>query len=527
MIELLEKVWTALCGLWKYRWYTLLTAWIIAVAGWYHIYQIPNVYQAKAKVYVDTDSVLRPLMRGMTIDTDINQRLRLMSRTLLTRPKLEKLAKMSGLVEPGSSQSHIDAVANKLRASIRLLGEKRQANFYSITYKNENAQTAQKVVSSLIDILEETTRGQDRQDASNAQSFLSKQVADYSKRLDDTEDKLKAFKRKNVEVLSNMGDGYFQRLWTHKNELEQARLQLKEAMKRRDELRRQVMGEEPVFGFGAGGEFQYSSQNPYDTKIAELEEKESELLLRFTDQHPDVKSIRQTIADLKQKKQAQVDITPQIPTTQPLEVNPIYQQLKVSLGEAEADVVSLNVRVKEYESRVARLKTLVDSVPEIEAELARLNRDYENNKKQYDQLQARLETAKMSQEVERSGDGVKIELIEPPLVPGTAIGPNRLLLNSVVLVGGIGTGIALALLLTQLFPAVYDQRTLRQVTGLPVFAEISRVLTREQKMRSHIQLGAFMSSAILLLVVYGVVLLIETKGAGAGYKLAYSMVTGL
>ena len=199
----------------------------------------------------------------------------------------------------------------------------------------------------------------------------------------------------------------------------------------------------------------------------------------------------------------------------------------MSLGEAEADVVSLRVRVKEYESRVARLKTLVDSVPEIEAELARLNRDYENNKKQYDQLQARLETAKMSQEVEQSGDGVKIELIEPPMVPGKATGPNRLLLNSVVLVGGIGTGIALALLLTQLFPAVYDQRTLRQVTGLPVFAEISRVLTREQKMRSHIQLGAFMSSVILLLVAYGAVLLVETKGVGAGYKLAYAMVTGL
>ncbi len=527
MVDLLERLWTILCGIWKYRWYSLLTAWLIAAAGWYVVHQMPNVYKAKARVYVDTDSVLRPLMRGLTIDTDVSQRLRLMSRTLLTRPKLEQLATMAGLVEADGPPGRVESVVNSLRSSIKLVGEKRQPNFYSIVYENHNPVVAQKVVSSLIDILEETTRGEDRQDASSAQAFLQQQVAEYERRLRETEDKLKEFKQRNVEVMFNMGDGYFQRLWAQKNELEQARLQLKEAIKRRDELRRQVMGEEPVFGFGAGGGYQYAGQDPYDAKIAELQEKQSELLLKYTDRHPDVMSIQQTIDSLRAKQAAHEDASPHIPVTQPLEVNPIYQQLKVALGEAEADVVSLRVRVKEFEDRVAKLRAMVDSVPEVEAELVRLNRNYENDKRQYDELRSRLETAKMSEEVEQSGDGVRIELIEPPVVPKSPSGPDRVLLNSVVLVGGLGSGIAIALLLAQLFPAIYDQKTLRQITGLPVFAEISRVLTREQRVRGNLQLGAFMSSLFLLFAAYGVVLLYETRNVDAGVVLASTMVTGL
>ncbi len=524
MVDLLEKVWIALCGLWKYRWYSLSMAWIIAVVGWYSIYQIPNTYEARARVYVDTDSVLRPLMRGLTIDTDVSQRLRLMSRTLLTRPKLEELASMAGLVDADTSLAGKEAAIAGLKDSIKLLGEKRQANFYSITYENQEPEVARKVVSSLIDILEETTRGGNSQETSKAQDFLEQQVAEYEKRLRVTEDKLKEFKQKNVEVMSNMGDGYFQRLWNQKNALEQARLQFREAVNRRDELRRQVTGEEPVFGYGSSGAFQYSARSPYDVKIAELQEKQSDLLLRYTTNHPDVKSIQQTIEDLEAKKLAHEDAAPHVSSSQPLEVNPIYQQLKVSLGEAEADVVSLRVRVAEYEARVNRLKGLVDSVPEIEAELVRLNRNYENDKKQYDELRSRQETAKMSEEVEQSGDGVKIELIEPPRVPDSPSGPDRIALNSVVLAGALGTGIALALLLMQIFPAVYDQRTLREVTGLPVFAEISRILTREQKIRRNVQLGAFMSIMVLLLVAYGAVLIVEGSDAGAGYKPAYAMV---
>jgi len=526
MVELLEKVWTVLCGLWKYRWYSLLMAWVIAVVGWYNIYQIPNTYEARARVYVDTESVLKPLMRGLTIDTDVSQKLRLMSRTLLTRPKLEELALMAGMVSPDSSLTSKDAAIEGLKESIKLLGDKRQVNFYSITYENRDPEVAKRVVSSLISILETTTRGENRQDASKAQSFLEQQVAEYEKRLRDTEDRLKEFKRQNVEVMSNMGEGYYQRLWTQKNELEQARLRLKEAINRRDELRRQVTGEEPTFGFGGGGVFQRSPQGPYDKKIAQLQEKQSELLLRYTANHPDVKSIQQTIDDLQKKKMSLTDAAPHVPVAQPLEANPIYQQLKIAFGEAEADIVSLRVRVAEYEARVNRLKSLVDSVPEIETELIRLTRNYENDQKQYDELRARQETAKMSEEVEQSGEGVKIQLIESPVVPKTPSGPDRIALNSAVLVGGIGTGIALALLLMQIFPAIYDQKTLRQVTGLPVFAEISRVLTREQRVRRNLQLGAFMSSVLLLLMAYGAVLMIQVNGVEAGYKLAQAMVAG-
>jgi uncharacterized protein involved in exopolysaccharide biosynthesis len=72
----------------------------------------------------------------------------------------------------------------------------------------------------------------------------------------------------------------------------------------------------------------------------------------------------------------------------------MLQQLSVSLSQAEARVASMRARVDEYAARVARLRTQSGQAPEVEAQLAQLNRDYQVNKENYQKLVERRESAR-------------------------------------------------------------------------------------------------------------------------------------
>lgn len=477
-------------------------SWVIAICGWYYASTIPDYYQAQARVYVDSDSVLKPLMRGLTIDTDMSMRLRLVTRTMLSRPKMEELAKNAGLVTGETSPGEVDAVVGNLQKTISLVAEERQTNLYTLSYQDPDPDAAVRVVNALVQLLDDSTVGQEREDASTAQGFLEAQVKESEERLREHENRLKDFKRENVAVVSNMGDGYFEKLSAAKAEYGRAQLELREAANRRNELRRQMVEEKtmPSFNFGS------ASDNPLDMRIQELRKRLDEMLLEYTDRHPEVIPLKESLADLENKKQEMDASSPADTGEDMAENSPVYQALKISLSAADAEVASLNVRVSVFRSRVKELEDLVNSVPEIEAQMTALTRNYENEKKQYEVLSERLGTARMSEQVEQIGSG-GVKLIEPPRLPKQPSGPNRMLLNSGILLGSLAAGMALALLLSQLFPAVYFRRELTRITGFPVIGEISLILTGQQAMKRKIQLGGFLSALGLLLVVYGIVIL--------------------
>src|SRR5262245_66586775 len=97
MHELAEQLLSHLKAIWRYRWYAVAFAWLIALVGWGIVFSIPNRYQADARVYVDTQTVLKPLLDGLAVQPDLDQMVVMISRTLLSRPGLEKVIEMAGL----------------------------------------------------------------------------------------------------------------------------------------------------------------------------------------------------------------------------------------------------------------------------------------------------------------------------------------------------------------------------------------------------------------------------------------------
>ena len=105
-------------ALWRGRWYIMMVAWPICLLGWGFVIQLPDIYKARARVYVDADSMLRPLLRGIAADTNALNEIELLERTLLSGPNLTKVGHMADLDLNVKTPTDQEELVNGLRESI-------------------------------------------------------------------------------------------------------------------------------------------------------------------------------------------------------------------------------------------------------------------------------------------------------------------------------------------------------------------------------------------------------------------------
>ena len=504
MQDQLQTTRTFLRMAWLYRWAGLSAAVLSCALGWTVVLLIPDQYEVSAKLYLDSRSMLRPLLRGIAFDSStLEDTAALLGRTLLTRPNLEEVARRTDLDLGAHSPEDFDRLITGLAQSIKVSGTTRD-NIYEISFRHPVPRTAKAVVDELLNRFMESALGDTRQETASTRKFLDTQIASYEQRLASAEESLKDFKQRNLGVMPGAQGGYFERLETARSQWHEAQLQLQEATRSRDQLHQQLGGS-PAASTTPG-----SAEDPelaaLDVRIADLHKRIDDLLLNFTDRHPDVIGMRKLLEDFGAKRSALVAAIAKRPPTavaSPVSAaDPYRAQLQVEAIQAGAQVAALEARVAAHASRVSELEKKVGTVPEVEAELARLNRDYDVNKKQYDELLLRREQALMSQEAEQSQEDVKVKIIDPPRLPLLPVGPNRLLLASVVLVLGLGLGGGLCVGLSQLNPRVIDVPDVREMTGLPVLGAISLTAGPQHRQQRRYELLAFGAGLFGIVLVY-------------------------
>lgn len=511
MQEILDQFYGYVRGVWRRRWPMIVVAWLVCLIGWPVVLKMPDQYSASARVHVDTRSMLGPLLRGIAAQTNLGQEVSLITRTLLSRPNLEKVARMTDLdlraKTPAAMESLLDSLKNRI--SLRSAGRE---NIYTISFNDSDPQLAKKVVQSLLTIFVETSLGSSRKDTDTAQRFLDEQIAEYEARLIEAENRLKEFKRRNVGIMPGEGQNYYSRLQTAMSQRKEAQLQLEEAVNRRDELKAQLEQTQKDLDNEVLSETLAGAGTPLDSRIQNLQVRLDELLLKYTEKHPDVVAVQATIEELRAQKRAELEAMTGKGGDGGYGENPVIQQLKIALGGAEAEVASLNVRVGEYTKRVTSLEEMVDTVPQIEAELKNLNRDYGIIKSSYESLLQRRESARMAEKADATGEGVKFRVIDPPRVPLEPSGPNRTLLMGIVLLAGLGAGLGVAFLMSQLKTTFDDRAMLRNATELPVLGAISMEWTAAQRVKMRIEVVVFTVLTLLLMLAYGAAVLFQEQG---------------
>jgi len=233
-------------GMWMRRWLGVGVAWIVSVASVALVLLMPDKYEASARIYVDTQSILRPLMSGLVTQPNFDQQIMMLSRTLISRPNVDKLIRMADLDLKVQTKAERDTLAEDLMSALKIQNTTRD-NIYTIVFRDSNPQQAKRVVQSLVSIFVESNLGDTRRDAESAKKFLEEQIKTleeqiktYEKKLEEAESRLKEFKLRNLNLQGSEGKDHLTRMGELGGLLEQAALELREAQESRDALKRRA-----------------------------------------------------------------------------------------------------------------------------------------------------------------------------------------------------------------------------------------------------------------------------------------------
>ena len=505
MHELFDKLSEFVWGVSRYRWTALAVAWTLALLGWLMVAQVDSKYPATARLYVDTNKVLDPLLSGIAVQTDVKQQVSLMSKTLLSRPNLEELIERNNLASEIEDTAGYEGLINGLQDQIEIYDTNGTKSLYSIEYSHIDPEKALSVVESLVDIFIDSTLEEELEDNAIAISFIDKQIGDYEQRLTAAEKRLADFKLKHSGSLPGEQGGYYQRMEGLVSQERTSELAYQEALNKRNSLRQQLRQVEASVLSTA------SQSSAEDARIEELQNTLDELLVRYTERHPQVSILRQSIADLERVKLSSGVSIGNRNTL--LQNSVVHQEVSTLLAKAEADVAQFAARTSTFKTRIAELKGTVDSIPLVEAELAQLDRDYNTVRERHQALLNKREAAYLTGSVDRDSNDVKIELIDPPFGPSRPTDPDKLLLNGLVLVGSVAAGIAAGFFLSLLHPVFYNRRALEHYTSIPVLGGVSlsqKASARFDNTVSHLNFGIL---AILLPVVFGGLLYMQVKNS--------------
>lgn len=451
---------------WRYRWAGISAAWLICVLGWAGLHWMPRTYEARAQLYVEQDAVLAPLLRGLAIDSSSLRDNDVLRRTLLSRPNLEQVIAQTDLRQQAEDPDEYERLIKRLAGDIRVVPE--AGDLFTITYRNPDRRLAYEVVQHLVSLFVASVLANSRQEMSNAMHFVEQEIASYESQLRDAEKRRADFRARYVDVFTADGGS---RLEAARTSVRALRGTLADAIVNRDTLTSELATTPPTYTdteSGGGGGVSGGG------RLMEAERNLAALRLRLTDQHPDVIAARNLVAALQSGHfpQAGGRVGAGVVSRSRTTPNPVYAQLKVRLVELESTITSLQRQLTDALREQARLETVAQDNPRLEAEYQNMDRDYTVLRHNYEELLVRREAMRIATAADNHASTTKLQVVDPPRIPRVPNGPRPATLIAGVLLAGLIGGAGVATGLGFVHDAYYTLDELQHV-GVPVLGGVS------------------------------------------------------
>jgi len=478
----------------RYRWQALAVAWLVCLLGWCLLALLPDRYVSKTRLYVDTETILGPLMKGLAVAPDFGRQVEMMRRTLLSVPNLEELIRMTDLDHTVHTDVERLTLLQDLSRKIRIKTE--SANLFEISYAHHDPRLAQRVVDSILQIFVEQNLGHSQRDVEGARDFIDRQIEDYESKLRDAEVEVAKFRKKHAEKLGGV-DRNQRALEQREAELRRLNTEIESVIWRRDQLLSKIDAtprtiEQATPAAASGPDV---AQFRLQSLAQELQGK----LLVYTEKHPEVIALRAMIDKVQEDlviEQSQASIGGvRI-------ANPEFSALSEQVQLVEASIQDLRRRLRLAESEISQLSTTVASAPEVEADLTRLTRDYNVLLTQYEQLIQRRESAQIARDLDGGLNRIEYRIIDPPVVPLIPAGPPRGFFLATILLVGFGSGLAFAIgrQLTSGSFLTVDQ--LKSAFDLPILGGVAEAVRPSQPHSAMSGWGGVASGSLALVGVF-------------------------
>jgi len=498
MNELYAQFLFILNAIWQRRFHALTVAWLVCIAGWVVVVIKPNTYTSSVRIFVDTSNILRPLLKGLTVETDVRSELELLMQTLSNRPNMARVARMTDMDITAITQVQMEGLFDSLKSRTRV--ETEGDHLISIKFTDTDPVRARDVVQALTTVFIESNLGRSRKDMDNAREFIDLQIQNYERDLQLAERRLATFKQETLSALPTQVNSQ-SRLAALRSDLAEVEAVLQSSLSRRAALRQELAT---------------ARVSSAATTLTQLEGNLAEMLLQYTEQHPEVIAMRRRIELIKQSAESGGPIPMAAVGTDGSEAangnvisKETHERIKMELAKEESDVAYNTGRVKRVRARLDELEGLFAQVPIAEAELSKLDRDYEVMRGKHAELVTRREQARISRDRENRAEQIDFRIVDPPRVSSRPNGPSRPILLTVVLVLSVGIGVGFAFVLVYVNQTVSEPAQLKEIFGLPVFGAITPIETARRHTWEMTKSTAFVSLSSLLLAAYGALLYLE------------------
>lgn len=505
MQDLIRFIINEMRGSWRFRWYAVGVAWLICAAGWLFVLRMPDIYEAKAQVFVDAESRLAEVMGQVGVAPGVGSQVFVVRQALLGRPQLEYTAQQTGLDRRATTIEEKEALLVKLRENIVVAtgrsGEGR--SLYTISFRDRDRGMALAVVETLLqtfvsDVLKLKGKG-----AEQATDYLQDQLEHYGGLLTEAEQRLAEFKKQNVGLLPGESGDIFERLQIEMVSLKEIQSDLEVELERQAELRRQLTAEEPHLPDSPDGLAGTALPgSAAEQAIRDLEAQRTQLLLIYTERHPDVIAVKEQLAQLyRQQEEERALLASSVSGIEGVTnaTNPVYQGVQIALNDSSVRVAALRSKLAQRQRAVRDLHDQINTIPEVEATYAKLTRDYSQYRSLYDELLEQRERERMGSAGDNR-DVVTFNITEPPAAGLEPVAPMRGLFLVAVLVLGLGGGSALAWVIHQMNPVFHDARSLREATRRPVLGVVSMTWLDRNRATRRVNFLSFAAASALLVI---------------------------
>jgi len=469
-------------GLWRRRWVVVAGAWAAACLGWFGLWLLPDKYESRAQLHVQTESILEPVMTGITARPNYEQRVETMRQQLLTRPNVEEIIYRAGLDRTVKARSDLDRrrkmerLVNWVAGEIEI--ESPQNLYFVISYKSGDPVVARNVVDAVLNLLIEQDLGVSLAEKEEARRLLDGQIKEFDDKLTAKEREVADFRRAHGEELAIV-EGKARERERLESDLSRVRDQLSQEQRRAATLKTTLAG---LPRASAGAE------------LDQLKVQLAQLQSQYHENYPDIRALKARIGQLENTAAGA------------LPRNPDFTRARDELRGAEDQVAGLLHREESLRADLEALAVAIGDAPGVEADLSRIIRDYEQTQKSYEELIQRRDRLSLTANLGAGGQGVEYQVFERPDIALTPVSPPRLLLILGVLIVAIGAGAGLGVAQVYL-DRTYTQADDLKAFGLPVLGSIGVVgsdFLRQLRRRDFVRLGAASAAlaAVSLLYIY-------------------------
>jgi len=439
-------------------------------------------YTSQSLVLIEQPKVPENFVRSI-VTSDLFERLATMQEQIESRTRLLPLIERYDLYKRERRRSIEDALEEMHKAisvttmefATDISAKKRpgpagtaSAPGFRISFTAETPALAQQVCSELTSMFLAENLRQREERAQGTTDFLSNQLSEAKRKLDQQDAKLAEFKKQYIGELPDDQQTNLQVLTTLNTQLAAVTDSLTRVQQDK------AFGESMLAQAKAAAQPAGASQTQsLQDELNKLEDYLVVLETRYTSDHPDVIKVKKDIAKIKktiveQAAEEQAKAAAETKTLPPPRPEPeSLLKLRAQLQQDQELIRSKTREQERIQKQIDTYQSRLQLTPVVEKQFKDLTRDYQTALAFYNKLLADKDQSQMSTDLERRQEGEQFVILDPANLPQKPSFPDALVFAGGGLAGGGALGFFLAFLIEMRDKSMRDERDIEFYLELP------------------------------------------------------------